>query len=157
MDPRKRGRGGHRLLGGQPHWFTLWNGCVTEVYFPTIDRPQVRDLQYLVTDGQTLFHDERKALRCETERSSTHALSYGVTCHEPEGRYRIVKEVIAAPHLTRDEWRSTEDVISTPTAIGIAYADVLVSHQAQAPIRFTFLWTKANQWEGLNHTVMVVG
>ena len=26
-------------------WFTLWNGIVTEVYFPTIDRPQLRDLQ----------------------------------------------------------------------------------------------------------------
>jgi hypothetical protein len=65
--------------------------------------------------------------------------------------------VIAAPHLTRDEWRTTEDVTSTPTAIGIEYADVLVPHQGQAPIRFTFLWTKVNQWEGLNHTVMVVG
>jgi glucoamylase len=80
-------------------WFTLWNGCVTEVYFPTIDRPQIRDLQYLVTDGQTFFHDERKALRCQTERSSQHALSYRVNCDDPGGRYRIVKEVIAAPHL----------------------------------------------------------
>lgn len=80
-------------------WFTLWNGCVTEVYFPTIDRPQIRDLQYLVTDGRTFFHDERKALRCQTERSSQHALSYRVTCNDPQGRYRIVKEVIAAPHL----------------------------------------------------------
>ena len=26
-------------------WFTLWNGVVTEAYYPTIDRPQVRDLQ----------------------------------------------------------------------------------------------------------------
>lgn len=25
-------------------WFTIWNGCVTEVYYPTIDKPQVRDL-----------------------------------------------------------------------------------------------------------------
>ena len=49
-------------------WFTIWNGVVTEVYYPTIDRPQVRDLQYLVTDGQscldarsrrTLYHYQR--------------------------------------------------------------------------------------------------
>ena len=26
-------------------WFTLWNGAVTEVYYPTVDRPQLRDLQ----------------------------------------------------------------------------------------------------------------
>jgi glucoamylase len=34
-------------------WFTIWNGVVTEVYNPTIDRPQIRDLQYLITDGQS--------------------------------------------------------------------------------------------------------
>jgi len=27
-------------------WFTFWNGIVTEVYYPTVDRPQLRDLQY---------------------------------------------------------------------------------------------------------------
>ena len=37
-------------------WFTIWNGIVTEVYFPTVDQPQLRDLQYLVTDGKTFFH-----------------------------------------------------------------------------------------------------
>ena len=31
-------------------WFTVWNGVVTEVYYPTVDRPQLRDLQFLVTE-----------------------------------------------------------------------------------------------------------
>src|SRR5579872_7446147 len=31
-------------------WFTLWNGIITEVYYPTVDHPQIRDLQYLITD-----------------------------------------------------------------------------------------------------------
>ena len=31
-------------------WFTFWDGIVTEVYHPTVDRPQLRDLQYLITD-----------------------------------------------------------------------------------------------------------
>ncbi len=26
-------------------WFTLWNGIITEVYYSTVDRPQLRDLQ----------------------------------------------------------------------------------------------------------------
>ena len=38
-------------------WFTLWNGVITEVYYPTIDMPQMRDLQYLVSDGQSFFHE----------------------------------------------------------------------------------------------------
>ncbi len=27
-------------------WFTLFRGVVTEVYYPLIDHPQIRDLQY---------------------------------------------------------------------------------------------------------------
>src|ERR1041384_1286217 len=38
-------------------WFTLWNGIITEVYYPTVDHPQIRDLQCLVTDGKTFFQD----------------------------------------------------------------------------------------------------
>src|SRR5437588_562224 len=34
-------------------WFTLWNGILTEVYYPYVDRPQTRDLQFLVTDGKS--------------------------------------------------------------------------------------------------------
>jgi hypothetical protein len=30
-------------------WYTLDAGCVTEVYYPTIDTPQIRDLQFLFT------------------------------------------------------------------------------------------------------------
>lgn len=32
-------------------WYTLDAGCVTEVYYPTIDTPQIRDLQFLFTDA----------------------------------------------------------------------------------------------------------
>jgi len=31
-------------------WFTLADGIITECYFPTIDHPQIRDIQFLVTD-----------------------------------------------------------------------------------------------------------
>src|SRR5258705_8479705 len=36
-------------------WYTLDHRCITEVYFPTIDSPQIRDLQFLITDGETFF------------------------------------------------------------------------------------------------------
>ncbi len=41
-------------------WFTLSGGILNEVNYPTIDRPQIRDLQYLITDGHSFFHDERR-------------------------------------------------------------------------------------------------
>ena len=80
-------------------WFTLWNGVVTETYYPTIDQPQIRDLQYLVSDGESFFHEEKRHLRSETRRLTHHALAYQVTNHDPQGRYRILKEVITGPHL----------------------------------------------------------
>ena len=33
---------------------------LNEVYYPTIDRPQIWDMQHLVTDGETFCHDERR-------------------------------------------------------------------------------------------------
>ena len=80
-------------------WFTFWNGIITEVYYPTVDRPQLRDLQYLITDGKTFFHDEKRHLESKLERLSDHGLGYRCTNSDPAGRYAIVKEIIADPHL----------------------------------------------------------
>ena len=80
-------------------WFTLWRGIVTEVYFPTIDSPQLRDLQFLFTDGATFFHEEKRHLRSTTERPQEHGLGYRVRSESPDGRYRLVKDVLADPHL----------------------------------------------------------
>ena len=80
-------------------WFTFWNGAVTEVYYPTVDRPQLRDLQYLTTDGKTFFHEEKRDLASKLEHLSDHGLGYRCTSSDPAGRYAIVKEIIADPHL----------------------------------------------------------
>jgi glucoamylase len=79
-------------------WFTLAAGIVNEVYFPTIDRPQIRDLQYLITDGESFVHDERRHLKTTTTELSEHVLGYEITNSDPDGRYRIVKQVITDPH-----------------------------------------------------------
>ena len=34
-------------------WFTLANGVLSDVYYPTIDNTNVETLQYIVTDGST--------------------------------------------------------------------------------------------------------
>ena len=78
-------------------WFTVSKGILNEVYYPTIDRPQIRDLQYLITDGETFFSDERQ-LDNVHECLAPYALGYRITNTDPQGRYRIVKEVIGDPH-----------------------------------------------------------
>ncbi len=80
-------------------WFTVWNGIITEVYYPTVDRPQIRDLQYLITDGGSFFHDEKRNLDSKLEHLSDHGLGYRCTNSDPAGHYAIVKEIISDPHL----------------------------------------------------------
>ena len=97
-------------------WFTLWNGIITEVYYPTVDRPQLRDLQYLITDEHSFFHEEKRHLHSKFERLSDHTLAYRCTNSDPAGRYAIVKEIIADPHfacvLQRTQLRGDESFLS---------------------------------------------
>jgi glucoamylase len=81
-------------------WYTIANGVITEVYYPTLDTPQIRDVQYLVTDGETFFHDERRHMRTEIECVSPTALGFKVTNYDKDGRYSIEKQVIGDPHLS---------------------------------------------------------
>jgi glucoamylase len=89
---------GTAYSGGSTVWFTISAGILNEVYYPTIDRPQIRDLQYLVTDGESFFHDERRHLESRLEPLADHGLGFRITNADRDGRYRIVKEVIADPH-----------------------------------------------------------
>src|SRR5579864_1864982 len=79
-------------------WFTLAEGILTEIYWPTIDRPQVRDAQFLISDGETFFHEEKRDLTHEVERIEAQSLGYRVTSTDPMGRYRLEKEIISDPH-----------------------------------------------------------
>ncbi|MGH9321725.1 MAG: glycoside hydrolase family 15 protein [Vicinamibacteria bacterium] len=79
-------------------WFTVSAGIVTEIYHPTIDRPQVRDLQYLVTDGESFVHDEKRHLKTSIEYLGAHSLGLRITNADRDGRYEIVKEIVTDPH-----------------------------------------------------------
>src|SRR5258706_11793772 len=81
-------------------WFTIWNGILTEVYYPNIDRPQIRDLQFLISDGKNFFHDEKRNLQTKVERPWANALGYRCVNCDPEGRYQIHKRIITDPHLS---------------------------------------------------------
>jgi len=79
-------------------WYTLDQNCLTEVYYPTIDSPQIRDLQFLVTDGENFFHDERRNFVGEIDCIWEAALGFEATNREKEGRYTIQKTILGDPH-----------------------------------------------------------
>ena len=79
-------------------WFTLSHGIVNEIYYPLVDSPNTRDLQLLITDGETFCHEEKRDLVHQCERPEREAMLYRLTNYDPNGRYRIVKEIISEPH-----------------------------------------------------------
>src|SRR5438552_3522953 len=81
-------------------WFTLSHGIVNEIYYPNVDCPNTRDLQFLITDGETFCHEERRDLDHQIEYPEKSTLFYRLTNSEPNGRYRITKDVITDPHLS---------------------------------------------------------
>jgi glucoamylase len=78
-------------------WFTISHGILNEVYYPTVDHPQIRDLQFLVSDGESFFHEEKRDLQSEIHCIGGDTLGYRVVTRDPAGRYRIVKEIVTDP------------------------------------------------------------
>ena len=82
---------------GSPIWYTVSAGILNEIYYPTIDHPQVRDLQFLVTDGETFFHDERRHLDGTVTSIKPWTLGFDVVTSDRAGRYQLEKRIIADP------------------------------------------------------------
>ncbi|MFP4249911.1 MAG: hypothetical protein ACLFU7_09655 [Armatimonadota bacterium] len=86
-------------------WFTLSHGIINEVYSPTIDHPQVRDLELLITDGETFCHEEKRDLEHTIEgfgrdSGSPPHMTYicGSPPTKPDG---IGRCMVIMPHLIR--------------------------------------------------------
>jgi glucoamylase len=79
-------------------WFTLSHGIVNEIYYPHVDRPNTRDFQFLITDGETFCHEEKRDLDHGIEYPERDCPFYRLTNSEPQGRYRLIKHVLTDPH-----------------------------------------------------------
>jgi glucoamylase len=79
-------------------WFTLSHGIVNEIYYPHVDQPNTRDFQYLISDGETFCHEEKRDLDHVIEYPERDCLFYRLTNSDPQGRYRLIKHVLTDPH-----------------------------------------------------------
>ncbi|MCI4358259.1 MAG: glycoside hydrolase family 15 protein [Thermoplasmata archaeon] len=101
-------------------WFTIWRGVITEVYTPFIDQPQIRDLQFLVSDGKSFFHEEKRHLKATVHRLTEHSLGYRVNSQAPSDRYRLEKEIITDPTLPAVLQRTRiHPGLGTPTEMSV--------------------------------------
>jgi glucoamylase len=79
-------------------WFTLSHGIVNEIYYPCVDQPNTRDFEFLISDGETFCHEEKRDLNHLVEYPERDCLLYRLTNSELNGRYRLIKHVLTDPH-----------------------------------------------------------
>lgn len=78
-------------------WFTLGQGTLDEVYYPTIDKANTRTLVFIVTDGKTFAEIENQHTDAVTEVVDPAALVFRQTNKSKSGRYTITKTWITDP------------------------------------------------------------
>ena len=78
-------------------WFTLGDGVLTEAYYPTVDKANLRMLEFLVTDGAGCFERESLDTDHRVEPLARDVLAFRQTNTSRSGRYRIVRETFTDP------------------------------------------------------------
>ena len=66
-------------------WFTLSHGIINEIYYPRVDQPNTRDFQFLISDGETFCHEEKRDLNHLVEYPERDCLFYRLTNSERQG------------------------------------------------------------------------
>ena len=79
-------------------WYTVANGVLSDVYYPTIDNTNVETLQYVVTDGSTFTDLQTRDMTYAVEAvPETGGMACKVTATAKSGKYRIETEYLTDP------------------------------------------------------------
>ena len=94
----------------------------------------------------------------EKQSSAYFMWSFNNKCRSlPKGaKLRIMTLAQANVHWSFDQWQTVQDAATRDTGLGIYVVDVPSDTlQAHQQILFTFFWTEAQKWEGVNFSVLV--
>ena len=79
-------------------WYTVANGVLSDVYYPTIDNTNVETLQYVVTDGSTFTDLQTRDMTYVVEAvPETGGMVCRVTARAKSGKYTIETEYLTDP------------------------------------------------------------
>src|ERR1700716_1960047 len=78
-------------------WYTVANGVLSDVYYPTADNTNVETLQLVVTDGQTFTDLQTRDMTYTVQAPDARSLDCRVTSTAKSGRYRITTEYLTDP------------------------------------------------------------
>jgi hypothetical protein len=82
-------------------WYTVADGVLSDVYYPTNDNTNNETLQYVVTDGSTFTDLQTRDMTYKVPALDERALSCRVTSTAKSGRYRIVPTTSSIPIARR--------------------------------------------------------
>ena len=74
-------------------WFTIADGVLTECYYPRVDTPNMRDLQFLILDANGGFQEERRDLVHTVRWIEEGVLAYLIMSEDPGKRFRLTKQI----------------------------------------------------------------
>ena len=69
-------------------WFTVANGVLSDVYYPTIDNTNNETLQFVVTDGSTFTDLQTRDMTYQVSALDDSGMSCRVTSTAKSGRTR---------------------------------------------------------------------
>jgi glucoamylase len=95
-EANKAGFGTARSRGSNV-WFTLQRGRVSEVFYPDLSTPSVRNLELVVTDGRTFTDRASRDMRLRTSRPDARSLRFTQVATDKGGRYRLVTRTVTDP------------------------------------------------------------
>jgi glucoamylase len=78
-------------------WFTVADGVLSDVYFPTNDNTNNEMLEFVVTDGRTFTDLQTRDMTYTVRALDDRALTCRVTSTAKSGRYRIVTDYLTDP------------------------------------------------------------
>jgi glucoamylase len=78
-------------------WHTLEGGELTEVYYPDLGTPAVRDLQFVVSDGRSFSEGETDAPGKRVELVDRRSLTYRQTNWDRSRGWRLTKTYVTDP------------------------------------------------------------
>src|SRR3989440_6754162 len=78
-------------------WFTVANGVLSDVYYPTADNTNVETVQLMVTDGRTFTDLQTRDMTYTVKAPDARSLDCQVTSTAKSGRYRITTDYLTDP------------------------------------------------------------
>ena len=78
-------------------WYTVANGALSDVYYPTVDNTNVETLQYLVTDGATFTDLQTRDMTYAVQALDPGGMECRVTATAKNGKYQIVTDYLTDP------------------------------------------------------------